>query len=273
MITKLLIVETAYITLYQYPIYHKYQPNNASPVITKLLIVETASITEFLPNIPSITKSHPNHPSHVIIFFWLLRLLPSLNPYPIYYISQIPIPIFHPLWSLNLWLLILLLSPLPNTPSTKKTQPNLPSPVTTKLIIVGTNSINLDQSPIYHKIPSQSSIPRDKKRLLLRLIISPLTNLLPITNCHTNLPSPMITKLMIVNTASITLDQSTIHQKFRSQSTIPYDNKIADFWDCFLVWEYGRRRITSLLTEDIPRTRFSKNKDDDYKNEVASELS
>ena len=155
-------------------------------MITKIRIVDTASITE--------------------------------SPFPIYHLSQIPSPIFHPLWSRNYWLLRLIKSLNP------------------------WSIYNLSQTlrPIYHPMSLRNFWS-------LRLILSPLPNLSSITNPHPNFPPSFIIEFLIVETDYITLALSPIYHKLPSQSSIPCDPKISGFWDWFLAWKYGRRRITSIL--------------------------
>ena len=149
---------------------------------------------------------------------WFLRLLPSLNLCPISHISQITIPISHSLLSRNFWLLRLLLSPL-------------------------------TQSPIYQKITRSIYHPLlSQNFLFLILVLSPFPNILSITNHQPNIPSPVISKLLIVETEYITLYQYPIYHKFPDQYPIPCDHNISNFWDCFLVCKYVRRRITLILT-------------------------
>ena len=151
---------------------------------------------------------------------WLLRLLPSVNTWPISHLSQNTTPITHLLWPKNHWFLRLL--------------PSLnPFPI---------SHISQNSSPIFHPMWSLNC-------WLFRLLILTLNNTPFITKYHPNQLSPMITKFMIFENASINLAQYSNYQKFPAQSPISCDHEIADCWDWFLVWEYGMRRIPSLLTD------------------------
>ena len=135
---------------------------------------------------------------------WLLRLIPSLNPCQISHLSQNPIPITHLLWSQNCLLLILLpsMNPCPISHLSKH-----PTPITHLLWSQNFWLLRLippmNPCPISHlsQIPSPIFRPLwSQKCLLLRLILSHFPNLPSIINFQSNISSPVVPKLIIVET-------------------------------------------------------------------------